>query len=141
MKAMDRYKRENRRPFPTWSEVLEVLRSLGYRRVAEPTALPGGKKETRTPAVTADAGPGRGAGEGGNDAARHTAVCLLLSHGKDARMKLFLSAGEPSGDLHGANLIRALLARDPTTHIIGFGGPQDGGGRGRICSSRSPNSR
>lgn len=45
MKAMDRYKRENRRPFPTWSEVLEVLRSLGYRRVAEPTALPGGKRE------------------------------------------------------------------------------------------------
>ena len=26
MKAMERYKRENRRPFPTWSEVLEVLR-------------------------------------------------------------------------------------------------------------------
>ena len=46
MKAMDRYKRDNRRPFPTWSEVLEVLRSLGYRRVAEPTALPGGKKES-----------------------------------------------------------------------------------------------
>ena len=45
MKAMDRYKRENRRPFPTWSEVLEVLHSLGYRRVAEPTALPGGKRE------------------------------------------------------------------------------------------------
>lgn len=48
MKAMDRYKRENRRPFPTWSEVLEVLRSLGYRKVAEPTDLPGGK---RTPAA------------------------------------------------------------------------------------------
>ncbi len=47
MKAMDRYKRENRRPFPTWSEVLEVLSSLGYRRVAEPTALPGGKKEKK----------------------------------------------------------------------------------------------
>ena len=45
MKAMDRYKRENRRPFPTWSEVLEVLGSLGYRKVAEPTALPTGKKE------------------------------------------------------------------------------------------------
>src|SRR5262245_19170786 len=43
MKAMDRYKRENRRPFPTWSEVLEVLRSLGYRKVAEPTELPGKK--------------------------------------------------------------------------------------------------
>ena len=44
MKAMDRYKRENRRPFPTWSEVLEVMRSLGYRKVAEPTDLPGNKK-------------------------------------------------------------------------------------------------
>lgn len=47
MKAMDRYKRENRRPFPTWSEVLEVLRSLGYRRVAEPTPLPSSKKEKK----------------------------------------------------------------------------------------------
>ena len=41
MKAMDQYKRDNRRPFPTWSEVLEVLRALGYRKVAEPTELPG----------------------------------------------------------------------------------------------------
>jgi hypothetical protein len=41
MRAMDQYKRDNRRPFPTWSEVLEVLYSLGYRKVAEPTALPG----------------------------------------------------------------------------------------------------
>ena len=41
MKAMDQYKRDNRRPFPTWSEVLEVLHALGYRKVAEPTALPG----------------------------------------------------------------------------------------------------
>ena len=41
MKAMDLYKRSNRRPFPTWSEVLEVCRALGYRKVAEPTALPG----------------------------------------------------------------------------------------------------
>lgn len=41
MKAMDQYKRDNRRPFPTWSEVLEVLRALGYRLVAEPTKLPG----------------------------------------------------------------------------------------------------
>ncbi len=32
MKAMDQYKRDNRRPFPTWSEVLEVLRNLGYRK-------------------------------------------------------------------------------------------------------------
>jgi hypothetical protein len=41
MKAMDQYKRENRRPFPTWSEVLEVLRAMGYRKVAEPTTMPG----------------------------------------------------------------------------------------------------
>jgi hypothetical protein len=41
MRAMDQYKRANRRPFPTWSEVLEVLRSLGYRKTEEATALPG----------------------------------------------------------------------------------------------------
>jgi hypothetical protein len=56
MKAMDRYKRENRRPFPTWSEVLEVMRSLGYRKVAEPTDLPGTKKPSgATPAPVAKA--------------------------------------------------------------------------------------
>lgn len=33
LKAMDRYKRDNRRPFPTWCEVLQVLVSLGYRKV------------------------------------------------------------------------------------------------------------
>ncbi len=41
MKAMDQYKRANRRPFPTWSEVLEVLIAMGYRKIAEATALPG----------------------------------------------------------------------------------------------------
>ena len=41
MTAMDQYKRENRRPFPTWSEVLEVLHAIGYRNVAEPTRMPG----------------------------------------------------------------------------------------------------
>jgi hypothetical protein len=41
MKAMDQYKRDNRRPFPTWSEVLEVLQALGYRKVAEQTQMPG----------------------------------------------------------------------------------------------------
>jgi hypothetical protein len=49
MKAMDQYKRDNRRPFPTWSEVLEVLRALGYRRVAEPTALPGAQAANAVP--------------------------------------------------------------------------------------------
>ena len=41
MKAMDQYKRDNRRPFPTWSEVLEVLHALGYRKTEAPTAMPG----------------------------------------------------------------------------------------------------
>jgi hypothetical protein len=41
MKAMDQYKRDNRRPFPTWSEVLEVLRAMGYRKVADPSMMPG----------------------------------------------------------------------------------------------------
>lgn len=39
MKAMDDYKRKSGRQFPTWSEVIEVLRSLGYRKVAEPTEV------------------------------------------------------------------------------------------------------
>lgn len=41
MLAMDQYKRANRRPFPTWSEVLEVLKALGYRKVEAPKAIPG----------------------------------------------------------------------------------------------------
>ncbi len=33
--AVDEYKRVNNRPFPTWSEVFEVIQHLGYRKVAE----------------------------------------------------------------------------------------------------------
>ena len=32
MRAMDDYKRKSGRMFPPWSEVLEVVRSLGYHR-------------------------------------------------------------------------------------------------------------
>ncbi|MEP0841554.1 MAG: hypothetical protein HRF43_02440 [Phycisphaerae bacterium] len=32
--TIDEYKRVNNRPFPTWSEVFEVIRYLGYRKVA-----------------------------------------------------------------------------------------------------------
>lgn len=39
MRAMDDYKRKSGRPFPTWSEVLEVLISLGYRKIAEPATM------------------------------------------------------------------------------------------------------
>lgn len=30
--AMDRYKREKNRPFPGWSEVLGVIKELGYKK-------------------------------------------------------------------------------------------------------------
>lgn len=32
MRAMDEYKRKSGRQFPTWSEVLEVIRGMGYKR-------------------------------------------------------------------------------------------------------------
>lgn len=35
MQAMQEYKKKSGRMFPTWSEVLEVLRSLGYEKVAD----------------------------------------------------------------------------------------------------------
>lgn len=34
--AINEYKRVNKRPFPTWTEVLDVVRALGYRKVADP---------------------------------------------------------------------------------------------------------
>ncbi len=43
MVALDRWKRENRRPHPTCSEVLAVLVALGYRKVAEGRPLPTAK--------------------------------------------------------------------------------------------------
>ena len=33
--AIDEYKRINERPFPSWSEVFEIMQYLGYRKVAE----------------------------------------------------------------------------------------------------------
>ena len=37
IKAIDAYKRVNDKPFPTWTEVLEVIRKLGYRKTTEST--------------------------------------------------------------------------------------------------------
>ena len=37
MVAIENYKRERKRPFPTWREVLAVAKSLGYRLVARNT--------------------------------------------------------------------------------------------------------
>src|SRR3954464_2105666 len=38
--------------------------------------------------------------------------------------RIFISAAEPSGDLHGAGLVRALLQRYPGATIEALGGPQ-----------------
>ena len=46
--AIDEYKRTNTRPFPTWTEILEVIKALGYRKVAEPQSL-GQSKEGPKP--------------------------------------------------------------------------------------------
>ena len=37
-------------------------------------------------------------------------------------MRIFISAGEPSGDLHGANLAQALQRARPGLECVGFGG-------------------
>jgi lipid-A-disaccharide synthase len=39
-------------------------------------------------------------------------------------MKIFFSVGEPSGDLHAANLIRQLRRLQPDAELVGFGGPK-----------------
>ena len=49
--AIDQYKRANQRPFPTWTEVLEVIKAIGYRKVAEPQALESFRKEDKVEAV------------------------------------------------------------------------------------------
>lgn len=43
--AIDEYKRKNQRPFPTWTEVLEMIKALGYCKVDKPEPPePSGKK-------------------------------------------------------------------------------------------------
>jgi lipid-A-disaccharide synthase len=39
-------------------------------------------------------------------------------------MRIFISTGEPSGDLHAANLVHALRAIRPDAEFVGFGGPK-----------------
>lgn len=49
--AIEEYKKQNTRPFPTWTEVLEVIKALGYRKVAEPQSLEKTKKERKSKEV------------------------------------------------------------------------------------------
>src|SRR4051812_17440286 len=49
----------------------------------------------------------------------------FVRHGSETRpMRIFISAGEPSGDLHAANLMLALRERLPDAEFIGYGGPR-----------------
>ena len=48
--AIDAYKRVNQKPFPTWTEVLEVIRKLGYRKTqAMELSLPSCEDWTEAP--------------------------------------------------------------------------------------------
>jgi lipid-A-disaccharide synthase len=49
-------------------------------------------------------------------------------------MRIFISAGEPSGDLHAANLIRSIRRRLPGTDLefVGYGGAKMAGAGGEL---------
>ena len=47
-------------------------------------------------------------------------------------MRIFLSTGEPSGDLHAANLIHSLKKLRPDVEVFGFGGPKMEGAGARL---------
>ncbi len=44
--------------------------------------------------------------------------------GADKPLRIFFSVGEPSGDLHGANLIRQLRTQYESVEVMGYGGPR-----------------
>ena len=49
--AIDQYKRANQRPFPTWTEVLEIVKAMGYRKVAEQQPLESFRKADKIQTV------------------------------------------------------------------------------------------
>lgn len=54
--AIDAYKRVNQKPYPTWTEILEVIRKLGYRKT-QPSTLNLSNVEDYTEAADAPAFP------------------------------------------------------------------------------------
>ncbi len=57
MNALEKYKRTNGRMFPTCSEVLEVIRSLGYVKPAETAIEPNAAPVAPLNPIVVDAGP------------------------------------------------------------------------------------
>lgn len=56
--AIDAFKRVNNKPFPSWSEVLEVIRKLGYRKTcASGLNLPNAEDWTEAPDAAAFSTP------------------------------------------------------------------------------------
>lgn len=54
LKAIDAYKQVNDRPYPTWTEVLEVVRKLGYRKTCSSQLhLDGAEDWTESPDAAA----------------------------------------------------------------------------------------
>lgn len=49
-------------------------------------------------------------------------------------MKIMLSAGEASGDLHGESLAKAIKELHPEAELIGFGGPKMAQAGVRLCA-------
>lgn len=70
IKALDDYKKSKNRPFPTWSEVLEVLKQLGYRQVEE--ARPIGEIGQSSADSTAKKAPKKGTKKATKKAAKKT---------------------------------------------------------------------
>lgn len=58
VRAIAAYQKEWNRRYPSWREVLAVLESLGYRKIAPPSGdgflAPGEKLETRIPKADPD---------------------------------------------------------------------------------------
>ena len=45
IKAIDEYKRVNKRPFPSYTEIMDIFKALGYRKVADPQPLQGSEQQ------------------------------------------------------------------------------------------------
>ena len=57
--AIDTFKRVNGKTFPTWTDVLEVIRKLGYRKTMNSELVLGNRAEDWTEAPDAPAGVGK----------------------------------------------------------------------------------